>query len=54
MQIFFLIIGTLAAFSTKSDKPSGYNASMVFLASFCFSLAVFLKMKGEKYANRYR
>jgi hypothetical protein len=46
MTIFFLIIGTLAAFSTGSGNPSGYNASMVFLASCCFSLAVILKIYG--------
>jgi hypothetical protein len=46
MQMFFLIIGTLAAFSTRSDRSSGYNTSMAFLASCCFSLAVILKIYG--------
>lgn len=48
MTYFFLIMGTLTAFSGGSEKPDIYNLSMAILAVGCFVCAVLMeRFKGE-------
>lgn len=40
MEIFFLIIGTLAAFSCGKDHPSGHNIALAIMTIGCYACAV--------------
>ncbi|WP_394660964.1 hypothetical protein [uncultured Acinetobacter sp.] len=39
----FFIIGTLAAFSTGKEKPTGYNIALAIITVGCYACAVALE-----------
>lgn len=43
MGALFLIIGTLAAFSTGSKKQTGYNVALAIMVGGCYACAVALE-----------
>ena len=44
MQLIFVIIGFLAAFSTSKENGAGYNIALAIICVGCFGLATVIEV----------
>ncbi|GEM_PF-2741277 len=42
MALWFIVVGTLAAFSIQTDKSGYFNSLLVTLTAICFGFATYI------------